>query len=70
MFKKIPQKEEKRDEFESKLLDLARTSHTRAGGKRIGFRAVIVVGNREGKVGVGVARGLDSPSDRKSNQVG
>ena len=59
MFKKIPQKEEKRDEFESKLLDLARTSHTRAGGKRIGFRAVIVVGNREGKVGVGVARGLD-----------
>ena len=59
MFKKIPQKEEKRDEFESKLLDLARTSHTRAGGKKIGFRAVMVVGNREGKVGVGVARGLD-----------
>jgi len=59
MFKKIPQKEEKRDEFESKLLDLARTAHTRAGGKRIGFRAVMVVGNREGKVGVGVAKGLD-----------
>ncbi len=50
---------EKKEEFESKLLDLARTSHTRAGGKRIGFRAVIVVGNREGKVGVGVDRGLD-----------
>lgn len=53
------QKEEEREGFESKLLDLARTSHTRAGGRRIGFRAVIVVGNKEGKVGIGVAKGRD-----------
>ena len=57
---KLPKFEEKpREEFESKLLDLARTSHTRAGGRRIGFRAVIVIGNKEGKVGVGVAKGRD-----------
>jgi small subunit ribosomal protein S5 len=51
--------EEKREEFESKLLDLARVSHTRAGGKKIRFRAVIITGNKEGKVGVGVATGED-----------
>ncbi len=49
----------KKDEFESKLLDLARVAHTRAGGKKLRFRAIIVVGDKAGKVGVGVASGLD-----------
>jgi len=49
----------KDDEFESKLLDLARVSHTREGGKKLRFRAVMVVGDKKGKVGVGVASGLD-----------
>jgi len=48
-----------KDEFESKLLDLARVTHVRAGGKKLRFRAVVVVGNRKGKVGIGVASGLD-----------
>ena len=48
-----------KDEFETKLLDLARTSHTRAGGKRMGFRAVIIIGNKKGKVGLGLAKGKD-----------
>lgn len=51
--------EVKKEEFESKLLDLTRVSHTRAGGRKIRFRAVIVTGNKEGKVGVGVATGED-----------
>jgi small subunit ribosomal protein S5 len=51
--------ERPREEFESKLLDLARTSHTRAGGRKIGFRAVMVTGDKEGKVGVAVAKGRD-----------
>ena len=44
------EKREERDEFESKLLDLARTSHTRAGGRKIGFRAVIVAGTKRAKL--------------------
>lgn len=48
-----------RDEFESKLLDLARVAHTRAGGKKMRFRAVIVTGNKKGKVGLGIAKGAD-----------
>lgn len=50
---------EKKDEFDSKLLDLARVSHTRAGGKRLGFRSIIIIGDKNGKVGVGVGKGKD-----------
>ncbi len=53
------QKIDKKDEFDSKLLDLARVSRMTAGGKRFRFRAVVVVGNKAGKVGLGVAKGLD-----------
>jgi len=51
--------EKPKDEFDSKLLDLARVTRVTAGGKRMRFRAVVVVGNKIGKVGVGVAKGLD-----------
>jgi len=46
-------------EFESRLLDLARLAHMKAGGRRFRFRAVMITGNGQGKVGVGVAKGLD-----------
>lgn len=48
-----------KDEFESKLLDLARVTRVTAGGKQLRFRAVIIVGNKAGKVGVGVSKGKD-----------
>jgi len=48
-----------KDEFDSKLLELARVTRVAAGGRRFRFRAVIVVGNKAGKVGVGVAKGAD-----------
>jgi len=47
------------DGYESKLLDLARVAHTRAGGRKIRFRAVMVSGDRKGKVGVGTATGRE-----------
>ena len=52
-------KQRPKDDFESKLLDLARVAHTRAGGRKIGFRAVMIVGDKKGRVGVGVAKGKD-----------
>ena len=52
-------REIRKEEFESKLLDLARVVRVAAGGRRFRFRAVIVVGNKSGKVGVGVAKGID-----------
>jgi small subunit ribosomal protein S5 len=46
--------------FESKLLDLARVTRVRAGGRRFRFRALVVAGNKAGRVGIGVAKGLDA----------
>jgi len=57
MRKKLP---EVRDvEFEQKIVDLARVTRVMAGGKRMRFRACVVIGNGEGKVGYGVAKGAD-----------
>ncbi|MFH1582581.1 MAG: 30S ribosomal protein S5 [bacterium] len=50
---------EKKDEFDSKLLDLARVARVSKGGRHFRFRAVMVVGDKAGKVGVGVAKGVD-----------
>ena len=52
-------KERPKDEFDSKLLDLARVARVAAGGRRFKFRAVVVVGNKNKKVGIGVAKGVD-----------
>lgn len=46
-------------EYDQKLLDLARVTRVVKGGRRFRFRATIVIGNRKGKVGVGVAKGSD-----------
>ncbi|MDP3991052.1 MAG: 30S ribosomal protein S5 [Candidatus Pacearchaeota archaeon] len=51
--------ERPKDDFESKLLDLARISHTRAGGRKMRFRSVVVIGDKKGKVGLGIAKGQD-----------
>ncbi len=48
----------KRDE-DSKLLDLARVSRVAAGGRRFRFRALVVVGDKKGKVGIGMGKGAD-----------
>lgn len=49
----------KPSEFKEKVLDLRRVTRVVAGGKRIRFRATVVVGDEKGRVGVGVAKGLD-----------
>lgn len=49
----------KQEEFESKLLDLARVTRVTAGGRRLRFRAAMVIGDKKGRVGFGVAKGKD-----------
>lgn len=48
-----------KDEFDSKLLHLTRVAHMKAGGRRFRFRAVVVVGDGKGRVGLGIAKGKD-----------
>lgn len=50
---------EKKDEFDSKLLDLARVTRVTKGGRRLRFRAGVVVGDKKGRVGFGISKGAD-----------
>ncbi len=50
---------QEKDEFEQKIVDLARVTRVMAGGKRMSFRACIAIGNKKGDVGVGMAKGSD-----------
>ena len=63
MFQQSPrkrfQREKPKSEFDSKLLDLARVTRVSAGGRRFRFRATMVIGDKKGRVGVGVAKGKD-----------
>ncbi len=72
--RKAPRRE--KPEFEQKMLDLARVTRVVKGGRRFRFRATLVIGNRKGKVGVGVAKGADVASaiqkafnDAKKNMI-
>lgn len=47
------------EEFKSIILDLARVTRVQRGGKRLRFRACIGIGDKKGRVGVGIAKGKD-----------
>ncbi len=55
-------REREKSEFDQKTIDLARVTRVVAGGKRMRFRACVVVGDRKGRVGMGVAKGADVQS--------
>lgn len=55
-------KKPEKSEFKERMLDLRRVTRVVAGGKRFRFRATIVLGDLKGRVGVGVAKGLDVQS--------
>ena len=50
---------EEKKEFDSNILDLARVTRVTKGGKRMRFRACVIIGDRHGRVGYGVAKGAD-----------
>jgi len=79
-FKKKPFKKKRRErekrEYDQKVIDIARVTRVVKGGKRFSFRTVVVIGNKKGKVGVGVSKGKDmkistekSYADAKKNMI-
>ncbi len=52
--KNSPVKEVK--EFEEEVLQIARVTRVVKGGRRMRFRATVVIGNRNGKVGIGIGK--------------
>lgn len=43
-------------EFEERVIEIARVSRVVKGGRRIRFRALVVVGDKKGRIGMGVAK--------------
>jgi len=46
-------------EYDQRLIEVARVTRVMAGGKRMRFRAALVIGDRKGVVGFGLAKGID-----------
>ena len=50
----------RKSEFERKLIDLRRVARVVAGGRRFTFRSTVVIGDRKGRVGIGIGKGSDA----------
>jgi small subunit ribosomal protein S5 len=48
-------------EFDQIIVEIARVTRVMAGGKRLSFRACVVIGDRKGRVGLGLAKAKDVP---------
>ena len=63
--KKINKKNSRRNssiqepKFVERLIKISRVSKVTKGGKKLSFRAIVVIGDENGKVGVGVAKADD-----------
>ncbi|MCG2698671.1 30S ribosomal protein S5 [Candidatus Parcubacteria bacterium] len=47
------------DDFDQRIVDIARVTRVMAGGKRMRFRACVAIGDKKGKVAIGLAKGAD-----------
>ena len=67
---------ERDSDWQERVVQIRRVSKTDKGGKKMSFRAIVVVGNEKGQVGVGVGKAGDvigavrkGVSDGKKNLV-
>ncbi len=49
-----------KSEFDSKMINIRRVARVMAGGRRFSFSVAIIIGNKKGKVGVGVGKAGDT----------
>jgi len=52
-------KPEEVKEFEEKVINVDRVARVVKGGRRFRFRALVVLGDKKGKIGIGIAKGAD-----------
>jgi small subunit ribosomal protein S5 len=56
------EKNQKTDEFKEEIVQVNRVSKKTKGGNKIGFSVLVVAGNKNGKVGVGLGKAPDVSS--------
>uniref|UniRef100_B8HMS0 Small ribosomal subunit protein uS5 n=1 Tax=Cyanothece sp. (strain PCC 7425 / ATCC 29141) TaxID=395961 RepID=B8HMS0_CYAP4 len=57
--RKTARKEERDTNWQERVVQIRRVSKVVKGGKKLSFRAIVVVGNERGQVGVGVGKASD-----------
>lgn len=53
-------RERVKPEFDSKIIDIRRVTRVTSGGRRMNFSVTVVAGDRKGRVGVGLGKGVDT----------
>ena len=59
--KNISREEKKDKEFEERVIHISRVSKTVKGGKNMRFAALVVIGDRNGRVGKGIGKSTEVP---------
>lgn len=70
------QREARKSEFDQRIINIRRVARVVAGGRRFSFSVAIIIGNKKGKVGVGLGKAGDTSQaidkavrDAKKNMI-